>query len=182
MAVINLNQKTSGGSSATFVLVPTDTYRVKCVEADLEDDTFAKPNKDGSLPKKIKTVWEVTTLTEEQEELAEEAGEEWVGARIWHRFNPFYGDVRDGGPSKFKEFIDNLSAQGLLPNLDLDSFDLDTLVGIEQKASILHYTKTMGTNAGQPGNKIAGFSSVRPPKKAKKVEVVQEAEDEEPLF
>ena len=157
---MNLTERTSTGTSQDRAILPTDSYRMKCLESKLEDDTFATPNKDGSLPKKIALTFEVTTLTEEQQEAASEADEDWDTVRIWHRFNPYYGDVRAGGPSKFKEFLDNLVSWGLI-TLDLENFDPQCLAGIELRCSVLQYTKTMGVNAGQLGNKITGFAPVR---------------------
>ena len=165
---MNLTERTSNGNSQDRAILPTDSYRMKCLESKLEDDTFATPNKDGSLPKKIALTFEVTTLTEEQQEAASEADEEWDTVRIWHRFNPYYGDVRAGGPSKFKEFLDNLVSWGLI-TLDLESFDPGCLAGIELKCSVIAYTKTMGVNAGQLGNKIVGFAPVRASKKGRNV-------------
>jgi hypothetical protein len=168
MATVNLNNRTGGGTSTEErVILPTDTYRMKCLEAKIEDDTFSKPNKDGSMPQKIVTVWEVTQLTDEQQEAAEEAGQDWSKVRMWHRFNPYYGPVKAGGPSKLKEFIDSLIAQGHLGDFNVETFDPETFVGIEQRCAVVQYTKTMGENAGQPGNKITGFAAVRTSKKDK---------------
>jgi hypothetical protein len=149
-------------------ILPTDIYRMKCVEADLKDDSFAKPNKDGSQPQKFSTVWEVISLTEEQQEIADELDQEWPGVRIWKDFAPYYGDVKAGGPSKFKAFIDSLREQGLLPGFDEEAFDLGSLLGIEQRATVERYTKTMGENAGKPGNKITAFAAVKRTKPTKK--------------
>lgn len=156
--------KTTNGEDRP--ILPTDSYRMKILEAKLENDSFAKPNKDGTMPQKVALTFEVTTLTEEQQELASEAGQDWDTVRIWHRFNPFYGEVKAGGPSKFKEFLDNLVKWGLL-YLDLEAFDPEGLVGIELKCSVAEYTKTMGENAGKPGNKITAFAPVRKTSKTK---------------
>jgi len=120
---------------------------------------------------------EITTLTEEQQEAADEAGEEWDTVRIWHRFKPYYGTVKAGGPSKFKEFLDNLVEWGLLPRLNLDAFDVESLVGIELRCSVLQYLKTMGENAGKPGNKITAFAPVRRASKKKNAPEPVDAED-----
>lgn len=161
MAPMNLKERSSGGGSTQeYVVLPNDSYRMKVIESRLEDDTFSKPNRDGSLPQKIALTFEITTLTDEQEDAANEREEEWDTVKIWHRFNPFYGDVRAGGPSKFKEFLDNLVEWGLL-NLNLEAFDPASLEGLELKCSVIKYTKTMGVNVGQPGNKITGFAPVR---------------------
>lgn len=168
MTTMDLTKRTGGaGTGEARAVLPTDTYRMRCLEAKLEDDTFAKPGPDGALPQKIALTFEMAILTDEQHEIAEERGEEWDKVRIWHRFNPYYGDVRAGGPSKFKEFLDNLVAWGLLPNLNLEAFDPSVFEGIELKCSVIEYTKTMGENAGKPGNKITGFAAVRTPKKGK---------------
>lgn len=161
MTVINLNERSAGGASTIDrPILPNDSYRMRCIESKMEEDTFSKPNKDGSLPLKIALTFEVTMLTDEQQDIALERDEEWDTVRIWYRFNPYYGDVRAGGPSKFKEFLDNLALWGLL-TLNLESFDPASLEGIELKCSVVEYTKTMGANAGQPGNKITGFAPVR---------------------
>lgn len=169
MTTINLSKGSSGGSSTTVrVILPTDMYAVQCMEAALEDDTFAKPDKLGMLPQKIKTVWEILKLTDEQEEAALEAGEEWDAVRIWHRFNPYYGPVKEGGPSKFQQFIDLVRAQGFLAEFSLEDFNPESLVGIKLKASIERYILTMGPNVGNPGNKITAWAPLRAAKKAAK--------------
>lgn len=163
--VMDLTKRTGGGTSEARAILPTDTYRMKCLEAKLEDDTFAKPGPDGALPQKVALTFEMSILTDEQQEIAEERDEDWSTVRIWHRFNPYYGDVRAGGPSKFKEFLDNLVSWGLLPSLNLEAFDPGIIQGVELKCSVVQYTKTMGENAGKPGNKIAAFAAVRNGKK-----------------
>lgn len=166
MTTMNLNQPPRTGSAEDRPVLPTDVYRMKILESKLEDDTFAKLNKDGSRPQKFALTFEITTLTEEQQEIAAERDEEWDEVRIWHRFAPYYGEVKAGGPSKFKEFLDNLVKWGLL-DLNLESFDPESLCGIELKCSVAEYTKTMGENAGKPGNKITAFAPVRKASKAR---------------
>lgn len=169
MTLLNLNERRSGGgSSEDRPVLPTDIYRMKIIEAKLEDDTF-NPNKDGSFPQKIALTWETTILTEEQQEAADEAEQEWLGVRIWTRLNPYYNTVKAGGPSKFMAFIDDLRSQGLLADFDPEAFDIESLVGIEQKCSVECYKKTMGPNAGKPGNKINAFSPVRTKKGGKTI-------------
>lgn len=181
MTTMDLTQRTGGGtSSQDRPVLPTDTYRMKIIDAKLEDDTFATPNSDGSLPQKFVLTFEVTTLTEEQQEAANDADQKWDEVRIWHRFNPYYGPVREGGPSKFKEFLDNLIEWGLV-TVDLHAFDVTSLVGIELKCSVVKYKKTMGVNKDKPGNKIAGFAPI----KGKRRNVPQAApkvQEDEPVF
>jgi hypothetical protein len=169
VSTIKLNKGGAAPADTTErILVPTDMYRVKCIEAALEDDIFGKPDKQGNMPQKIKTVWEIVKLTPEQEEAAEEAEQEWLGVRLWHRFNPYYGPVKAGGPSKFQEFIDLVRGLGHLPDFDLEAFDVESLVGLELKGAIALYTKTMGENTGKPGNKITAFAGLKPAKKQPK--------------
>jgi hypothetical protein len=57
--------------------------------------------------------------------------------------------------------------RGHLSDFNVETFDPETFVGIEQRCAVVQYTKTMGENAGQPGNKITGFAAVRTSKKDK---------------
>jgi hypothetical protein len=177
---INLTQRSGGTLSQDRPVLPTDTYRMRIMDAKLEDDTFAKPGADGSLPQKLALTFEITTLTEEQQEAASDAGEDWDDVRIWHRFNPFYGLVREGGPSKLKEFLDNLVSWNLIPALDLENFAPESLVNVELKCSVVSYLKTMGANKGQPGNKITGFAPIKA--KRKNAPEPVKAAEVEPVF
>lgn len=162
---INLTQRSGGTTSSDRPVLPTDTYRMRIMDSKLEDDTFAKPGSDGTLPQKLALTFEITTLTEEQQEAASDAGQDWDDVRIWHRFNPFYGLVREGGPSKLKEFLDNLVEWKLIPELDLEHFAPESLVGVELKCSVVNYKKTMGANKDKPGNKITGFAPIKTKRK-----------------
>lgn len=150
-------QGRSGGSSKEFKLLESDVYRCKIVSSIMEEDQFAEPNRDGTKPLKLVLRWEVTEATDEQDD-------DVVGCAVWQRFNPFYGTVREGGPSKFKAFIDLLREQGFLPNFIPNDFETDDLIDIEQRVNIEKYAKSMGVNAGQPGNRVA---SVLPLKRKK---------------
>lgn len=180
---MDLTQRTGrSASSQERPVLPTDSYRMRIMDAKLEDDTFAKPNNDGTLPQKFVLTFEMTALSEEQQEAAAEADQDWSEVRIWHRFNPFYGPVREGGPSKFKEFLDNLIAWNLIA-VDLHAFDIESLVGVELKCSVVEYTKTMGANKGQPGNKITGFAPIKPKRKnAPQAATVPTPTDDAPVF
>ena len=180
MATINLTQPTKSGSTIDRPVLPTDMYRMKIIDAKFEEDKWAKPNKDGSQPEVIALTFEVSTLTVEQQEAADEAGEEWGEIRMWKRFNPYYGTVKAGGPSKFKEFIDNLIEWGVLTIPDMNAFEVESLCGIELKCSVERYKKTMGENAGQPGNKITTFAPVKKAKTRNTPEPIT-ADDDLPL-
>ena len=150
MPVINTQKSKGGNSNGSMALLETDVYRMAIKRAVLEQDQYAEPLADGSKPEKLVLTWEVTTVTDEQDDGC-------IGLAVWQRFNPYYGPVRDGGVSKFKAFIDALREQNYLPDFDANLFDTDSLVGIEQRVSVEKYAKTMGPNAGQPGNRIASI-------------------------
>lgn len=165
MPIINLNERSGSrtnedGTPIKRPVLPTDIYRMKIVECSIGDNNF-ELGKDGKPKKQLVVVWEVSALTDEQAEIADERGEEWLGVRVWQRSGLFYGNVKEGGPSKFKAFIEKVRAAGYLPAFDLDAFDTDELVGVEMKVSVSEYIKTMGENAGKPGNKVLDVTALR---------------------
>lgn len=163
MAIINTQERRGGGGTGDFKLLDTDVYRMKIADATLEEDQFAEPLNDGTKPIRLVLRWEVTETSDDQDE-------ELTGCAVWQRFNPWYGAVRDGGVSKFKSFIDALREQGHFPGFDPNAFNTDDLVGIEQRVSVEKYTKTMGPNAGKPGNKVVGVLPLKRSKAAKTAE------------
>jgi hypothetical protein len=152
-------QARQGNGSTEFKLLETDVYRMKIAAATLEEDQYADPQGDGSKPIRLVLRWEVTEATEDQDE-------DVVGNAVWHRLNPWYGSVRDGGASKFKAFIEQLRDQGLLADFNPQAFDVESLVRIEQRVSVEKYSKTMGPNAGKPGNKVVSVLPLRRTKRA----------------
>lgn len=174
MATIN-TRPNKPSTDKEFVLLPSDLYRMKIKRATAEENRFADALPDGTRPLQIVLIWEVVSLTPEQEEAAEEAGQEWVGAGVWQYLNPYYGPVRDGGTSKFQQFIDSLREQGHLDDFDPDAFDPESLIGIEQRVNVLLAPKTMGDNAGKPGNKVV---AVLPIKRAKAVKPKTKADED----
>lgn len=159
MTVIDTTARRSGGEGKDFVILPSDVYRMKIVKSAIEENRFADVLPDGTRPMQLVLTWEVTALTEEQQEAADEAGEEWVGAAVWQRINPYYGPVRDGGVSRFQAFVDMLREQGY--DINPEAFDPESLVGIEQRVNVEKYTKSMGENAGRPGNKVVSVMPIR---------------------
>lgn len=171
MAVVNLQNRGGGTSTGEFKLLETDVYRAKIADATLEEDQYAELSRDGTKPIRLVLRWEVTQATEDQDIECE-------GCAVWQRFNPYYGTVREGGPSKFKAFIDSLRDQGMLEGFDPNAFDTDTLVGLEQRVSVEKYEKTMGPNVGKPGNKVVGVLPLkRKAKNGKNAPVVIEDAD-----
>lgn len=148
MAPFNATQGTY--EAKEFEILPSDIYRMKVVKADIQQNTFAEQKKDGTYPEQLVLCWEVSQVLGEQDEGV-------VGLSVWHRMAPWYGDTRRG-PSKFKEFVDSLIAQKLLPDdFDPEQSDTDDFIGIEQRVNVEEYLKTMGVNKGQPGNKIVSL-------------------------
>jgi hypothetical protein len=97
-------------SATSFEVLPTDIYVMTIAEAAMEDDKFAEVDREGNVPQKLVLKWETSKLTAEQQEAGIGMGEP-----VWQRFNPYYGTVKAGGPSKFKAFVDSLIEQKLLP-------------------------------------------------------------------
>jgi hypothetical protein len=156
MAIINA---TAGNYTATaFELLPTDVYRMKIKKAEIRPNTFAEPLEDGTQPDQLALIWEVSETIGDQDEGV-------VGLSVWQNLAPWYGTGKRG-PSKFKILMDSLMSQGLLPNdTDFDAFDTDVLIDIEQRISVEEYTKTMGQNKGQLGNRIVTVMPLKAMKK-----------------
>lgn len=149
-------------------LLPTDTYLMKISEASLEDDKFAEPDRDGNVPQNVVLVWEVAKVTPEQADAGITVGE-----RVWQRIRAHFGMKKDGTPSRFLAFIQSLVEQKLLP---AGEFTVDDLVGIQQRVVVEQYTKTMGANVGQLGNRVSSVSPLIVPRRGQR----QAAPQEEP--
>lgn len=164
MTKLDLTQGHGGSSAGERPVLPADNYRMRIVDAVMRENKLEKPYADGSYPLNISLTWEVTALTEEQHDVAEERGEEWIGVRVWQDLNPYYGDVKDGGPSKFKAFVDKIRGAGHLPAFDPKDFDIGELIGIEMKCLLKEHIRTMGANVGKPINKVVDVSALRAPR------------------
>jgi hypothetical protein len=164
VTTLNLTKGSGNAPTGERPVLPADNYRMKIVDAAMRENKLEKPYADGTYPLNISLTWEVSALTEEQQDAADEAGEEWVGVRVWQDHNPYYGDVKAGGPSKFKAFIDNLRTAGHLPDFNPEDFDIGELVGIEMKCLLKVHVRTMGQNAGKPVNKVVDVSPLRAPR------------------
>lgn len=144
-----INTRQSQRSGKAFELLESDVYRMEIKRATVEPDTFAEPDDNNVYPDKLVLCWEVYEATDDQDEGI-------VGLSVWQRMAPYYG-VGKRGPSQFKVLVDSLIEQGLLPETtDPDDFETDDLVGIKQRVTIEKYTKTMGINKGEFGNKVIG--------------------------
>ena len=168
MTTLDTTARKGGADSKDFVILPSDVYRMKILKTVIEENRFAEPLNDGTKPLQLVITWEITQLSDEQTEGMVEAEEDWDTAQVWQRINPYYGDVRAGGPSKFKAFVDMLCEQGHLKNFDPGAFDIETLVGIEQRVNVEKYIKSQGENVGKPGNKVVSVLPLKRTKNGKK--------------
>jgi hypothetical protein len=159
MTVMEWDTTQPQASATSFEVLPTDIYVMTIAEAAMEDDKFAEVDREGNAPQKLVLKWETSKLTAEQQEAGIGMGEP-----VWHRFNPYYGTVKAGGPSKFKAFVDSLIEQKLLPA----RFTPADFVGIVQRVSVEEYTKTMGANVGKPGNRITAVAPLQPVRRAQR--------------
>lgn len=149
------SQRARGNES--FELLPTGMYRVEIKRSSVEPNTFAEQLPDGTYPDQLVLLFEVYEATEDQDEGV-------VGLAVWARMEPWYG-VGKRGPSKFKALIDALVEQGF--GYDAEDFDTDDLIGLRLRAMVEEYTKTMGANQGQPGNRVTAYAPLKPRKPVK---------------
>ena len=136
MARIDTTPKAGGNGGGDFVLLPTDIYRMKVIKSIYGENPFSEPNKDGTKPMQITLTWEVAELTADQADEAEALGEEWDNATVPQYINPFYGDVKAGGPSRFKALVDSLVAQNLIADFDPADFDPDCFLGVGEHPEV----------------------------------------------
>lgn len=146
----------------SFELLETDVYRMEVKKASIAPNTYADPDDNGNYPDQLLIVWEVFQAGPEQDD-------EVVGRAVFQRMAPWYG-IGKRGPSQFKLLVDSLNEQEIITIDPLD-FEPEDLVGIKQRVSVEQYTKTMGKNAGQPGNRVVG--APKSLKRAKKAAVAE---------
>lgn len=118
------------GGEQTYEPLPSDIYYMRIREADITLSQFKDKNDADQF--QLALVWEISRLTDEQEE-AEIDADRWV--RQW--ISLYYGETKKG-PSKLKAFIDNLQSQGLLEEFDstVGEIDSDWFIGIEQRVTL----------------------------------------------
>lgn len=136
----------SNKSDKEFELLETGTYRMVIKKAEIGPNKFAEPDEDGKQPDQLLVVWEVFEVGPEQDDSV-------VGNAVFQRMAPWYGTGKRGD-SQFKVLIDALVTQHY--PIDPADFEPADLVGIKQRVTVELYKKTMGSNIGQPGNRIVG--------------------------
>lgn len=147
------NTNAPAAPSSTYEVLPSDTYVMKVVEAALEDNRFAKVDRDGKLPQQVVLTWEVSKLSPEQEEAGIQTGE-----KVRQYINNYYGFKNDGNPSAFMALVKSLVEQTMLPE---GEFDVEDFVGISQRVVVVEYTKEKGEHVGDKGNKVTSVNPLQ---------------------
>jgi hypothetical protein len=182
MASIKVRKK---DDTTEYLPLPPDTYLMRIKDADITLSSFK--DKDGNDQHQLALTWEISRLTAEQKEDGVDESR-WV--RQW--LSLYYGETKNG-PSKLKEFLDILQAQGLVPEFDPadDEIDSDWFLGIEQRVTLavkgsynnvvmIAAPRTPRKNAPQPVKP----EDAKPPKRrpAPPPPEDDEEEDEEGIF
>lgn len=140
----------------------TGEYVMKIAEAQVAKNPF--PNDDGEFDDQLKITWELAEWNPDYEAAGYQQRQ-----KVFWQMRPWYGSGKRGD-SKFKAFIDDLKRQELIKNIndmyiagEKEAPNQGDLIGITQRVMVEYYVKTMGKNAGQPGNRVL---AVAPPRKS----------------
>jgi len=127
MASIKVRTK---DDTTEYAPLPPDMYLMKVRDADITVSSYK--DKEGNDQFQLALTWEISRLTAEQKEDGIDESR-WV--RQW--LSLYYGETKNG-PSKFKEFLDTLQSQGLIPEFDsaTGEVDSDWFLGIEQRVTL----------------------------------------------
>ena len=150
----------SNSTGTQYELLETGIYRMKIVKSTIEENRLDEPRPDGTYSLQHVVTWEVSGLIGDQDD------ESIIGTQVWQRINFWYGDTKNGPPSKLKAWVDKIRAQGLVEEFNPSAYDPELFIGVEQRVNVQQYIKTMGKNAGQPGNKVIDVLPLKPVKKA----------------
>lgn len=158
MAKFDTTQTTPRDGENEWTPLSTGQYVMQIAAAKIAPSPFA--NDDGEFPDRLSITWK---LAEWNDEYAEAGYQE--GQKVFQQFNPWYGESKKGA-SKFKQFIDPLIQEGLIPaQFEIAEGDTDEtegdLVGITRRVMVENYLKTMGANKGQPGNRVLAVTAPR---------------------
>lgn len=159
MATFKIQTQAPAGGGSGEVL-PDGEYILTIDDAKVEEDQFAQPEKDGSIPQKLVITWllEEQDITPKQRKRGAKPGK-----KIWSRYGLFYYTKADGNDTAFKALLTALdgaeNAEGIVFSVgdfeaDPDSFEPADLVGIKATCLVETYKKTKGANIGQEANKV----------------------------
>ncbi len=158
-------------NGSDFQLLPSGKYIMRIVTAEETDNTFAKPNADGTPKKQVMIRWELERLTPIQEQMLEEGLEDDetldIGTTVIQYMTPLYATLKDRDTGQqvatpWKTFVDKLYEQQIIG----EEFELDNLLGTVQLVTVNKEPKKQGKNAGKMGNKVAAIGPVQTRKQA----------------
>lgn len=150
--------KPQESNDSDWTPLATGQYLMKIVDAKIAPSPFA--NDDGLFPDRLTIIWKLAEWNEEFAAAGYEAGQ-----KVFQQFNPTLNPSAKG-PSKFRQFIEPLIEEGLIPQ-EFEIAEGDTpgtegdLVGITRAVMVERYAKTMGPNVGQPGNRVLAVTAPR---------------------
>lgn len=136
----------------------TGQYVMEIAEAKIAPSPF--PDNDGEIRDRLTVVWKLAEWSSEYAAAGYEQGQ-----KVFQQFNPWYGETKKGA-SKFKQFVDPLINEGLIPKQfyiadgEVASNQGD-LIGIKRRVMVEHYLKSMGPNKGQPGNRVLAVTPLK---------------------
>jgi hypothetical protein len=142
-------------------VLPDDDYIMTVDEVKIEQDQYAKPEKDGEQPWVLVVTWH---LLDEDVTRKQRRKDIKGGRKLWQRFGLFVYVKPDGTPTKLKAFLDAIDGSVNREGIALDyaqhieSGDLDALcddlVGIKARCFVETYVKSKGARAGEKDNRI----------------------------
>lgn len=148
-----------------WVPLETDQYVLEITEAQIAPSKFEDDKKPGQYPLELRIVWELAEWNEDYEAAGYEQGQ-----RVYQHMRWFWGDTKEGVPSRSKQFILDLVNDGLIPPRpwiagEGEAANQGDLIGVKRRATVEKYRKTKGVNAGQPGNRVVALAPLqrRPP-------------------
>jgi hypothetical protein len=151
--------KTQAPPAASREVLPEDVYVLTIDGVSVEEDQYAKPEKDGTQPEQMVVTWILneSDLTRVQKRKGVKGDK-----KLWQRLGLFYYVKADGNPTKLMSFLTTLrgsiNADGVAFDYDDDAPDVEQisrdLVGVQARVTVEIYKKTKGARAGEPDNKI----------------------------
>jgi hypothetical protein len=156
MPTIDTTKQQETDTTTTYAPLETDAYLMKITSAQIAPSMYE--NDRGEKPEEVTIVFELL-----EEVTHPDPNMKYKDRQYW-RMKNFYGDLRSGGPSKLKAFIDGLIAEGKINSEvfiagETDDPAVGDLIGIQRRVMIEKYTIGQGTNAGKPGNKVLAVTA-----------------------
>lgn len=158
MATFKIQTEAPKGGSSD--VLPDGEYTLTVDDAKIEEDQFAQPEKDGTIPQKLVITWllEEQDITPKQRKRGAKPGK-----KIWSRYGLFYYTKSDGNDTAFKALLTALDGatnnEGICFDIagfeaNAEAFEPADLIGIKATCLVETYKKTKGVNVGQDANKV----------------------------